>query len=317
MNNQTDTEDAIKHKIFSIRGVQVMLDSDLAKFYNVSTKRLNQQVNRNKNRFPSNFTFQLTEEEYELFLKPFLRLQFATSIDKGLNQSKKSFNLKFEEASKVNRGGRTYLPYVFTEQGVTMLSAVLRSDTAVNMSIQIVNAFVNMRKFIFANAQIFQRIDNVETKQIEYQLKTDKNFEKVFAAIEDKSFKIKQGIFFEGQIFEAHNFISNLLRNVKESVILVDNYIDDSVLILFAKIPEIKVTIYTKFTKQLELDYRKYKEEYNNVEIKNFTSSHDRFLIIDSKEIYHIGASLKDLGKKWFAFSRFDSEALSILDQLK
>lgn len=217
----------------------------------------------------------------------------------------------------LNRGRgahRKYLPYAFTEQGVAMLSGVLKSDTAVRVSIQIMNAFVAMRKFISSNARIFQRLDVVERKQIGH----NKKFDEIFDALQSKDIKPEKGIFFDGQIFDAYKFVSDIIRTSDKSIILIDNYIDDSVLTLFSKRNKnVQVVIFTKeISKQLLLDLAKYNSQYPYVEVKEFTQSHDRFLIIDNKEVYHFGASLKDLGKKWFAFSKFDKEAFNLLDKL-
>jgi phage regulator Rha-like protein len=275
----------IKDKIHNIRGVQVILDSDLARLYNVETKQIKRAVKRNLSRFPLNFMFKLTKDEMQN-----LRYQIGTS----------------------SWGGQRYYSYAFTEQGVAMLSGVLRSDTAIKISIQIMNAFVSMRKFLLTNAQLFQRIDKTEQKILEH----DEKFEKVFDAIENK--EVKQGIFFNGQIFDAYKFVSDLVRSAKKSIILIDNYVDDSVLVLFSKREkDVKVVIYTKnITKQLKLDLAKYNSQYLPISIKEFKNSHDRFLIVDDKRVYHFGASLKDLGKKWFAFSKFDKEAIKILGKL-
>ena len=279
----------IKNKIYTIRGLQVMLDRDLAELYNVKTKRLNEQVKRNLERFPQGFMFQLTNSEFEL-----LRSQIATSSS--------------------DWGGIRKLPYVFTEQGVAMLSGVLKSETAVRISIQIMNAFVSMRKFIASNAQIFQRLGNVEKKQIEY----DKKFNQIFDAIESKDIKPEKGIFFNGQIFDSYQFVSDIVRSAKKSIVLIDNFVDDTVLTLFSKRnKDVNATIFTKgISKQLVLDLKKYNSQYSQIAIKEFKNSHDRFLIIDNKEVYHFGASLKDLGKKWFAFSKFDKESFKILKRL-
>ncbi|MEK6969621.1 MAG: ORF6N domain-containing protein [Nanoarchaeota archaeon] len=291
----------INHKIYTLRGLQVMLDSDLAELYQVKTKRLNEQANRNIERFPQEFMFQLTDSEFDS-----LRSQFATS------------NIITIKSQKVMpdkiRGGRRYLPYAFTEQGVAMLSGVLKSDTAVKISIQIISAFVAMRKFLASNAQIFQRLNTVEIKQIEH----DQKFEELFDAIQSRDIKPEKGIFFDGQIFDAYKFVSDIIRTADKSIILIDNYIDDSVLTLFGKRnKKVQVTIFTKeISRQLLLDLTKYNLQYPLIEIKKFTLSHDRFLIIDDKEVYHFGASLKDLGKKWFAFSKFDKEAFTLLDRL-
>ena len=200
-----------------------------------------------------------------------------------------------------------------------MLSGVLRSDIAIKVSIQIMNAFVSMRRFISKNAEIFIRLDTVERKQLESQIKTDKNFERVFEAIEDKGFVKKQGIFFDGQIFDAYVFVSDLIRSAKESIVLIDNFIDDSVLTLFCKRNDnVSVVIYTKnLTKQLRLDLEKHNSQYPIVMIREFNRAHDRFMIIDDKEVYHIGASLKDLGKKWFAFSKFEKDGFKLIEKLK
>lgn len=280
----------IHNKIYTIRGVQVMLDEDLAKLYKVETKVFNQAVKRNIERFPDNFCFLLTQNEYES-----LRSQFVTL--------------------ETSRGKhRKYLPYAFTEQGVSMLSAVLKSDTAIQTSIQIINNFVKMRKFLLDNASIFQRFTQIEQKLLTHE----DNFEKIFKAIESKQISQNQGIFYDGQIYDSYSFISDLLRSSKNEIILIDNYIDDSVFTLFSKTPNIKVTIYTNtISKQLKLDFEKYSKQYDNITLKIFSNSHDRFLIIDNKEIYHIGASLKDLGKKWFAFSKINLEISQIIERLK
>lgn len=290
----------LQDKIYIIRGLQVMLDSDLAELYGVEAKRLNEQVKRNTERFPQSFRFQLTEDEYEN-----LRSQFATS------SSKKSLNLK---VSSLEHGGRRYLPYVFTEQGISMLSSVLRSEIAIKVSIQIIEAFVNMRKFISNNALIFQRLDALEQKQFH----TDVKIDSVLNALEDKTKKPNEGIFFDGQIYDAYAFVNDLLKSAKKEVILIDNYIDDTVFTLLSKYQNLEIKIYTQsISKQLNLDFQKYKAQYKNIELQEFKKAHDQFLIIDSAEIYHIGASLKDLGKKWFAFSRFEMEVLEVLTRLK
>lgn len=283
-------EKEIKNKIYTIRNKQVMIDSDLAELYGVEIKRLNEQVKRNIERFPDDFMFQLNEEEFDS-----LRSQFAT-LNEGRGQHRK------------------YLPYVFTEQGVSMLSAVLRSPTAIDMSVKIIRAFVNMRRFISENAQIFKRLDNLE----KYQKINDEKFEQIFNAIENKEVKQNQGIFFNGEIFDAYVFVSDIIKKAEKSIILIDNYIDESVLTIFAKnTNNIKIEIYTKnIDEKLKLDVKKYNEQYGNIKLKKFNDSHDRFLIIDEKEVYHFGASLKDLGKKWFAFSKFDLEILRIMEKL-
>ena len=175
-----------------------------------------------------------------------------------------------------------------------------------------------MRQFISKNAEIFYRLDSVERKQIEFKVKTDYNFEKVFDAIQSKDIKPEKGIFFDGQIFDAYTFVSDIIRTAQDSIILLDNFIDDSVLTLLSKRnKDVKIIIFTKeVSKQLALDVAKYNSQYYPIEVKEFTLSHDRFLIIDDCKIYHFGASLKDLGKKWFAFSTFEKEAFTLLDKL-
>lgn len=212
-------------------------------------------------------------------------------------------------------GGRRYLPYAFTEQGVSMLSAVLRSDIAIKISIQIMNAFVEMRKFITTNAGIFQRIDKIEQKQ----LKTEQKFEEIFKALENKSIKPKQGIFYDGQIFDAYVFVADLIKSASKSISLIDNYIDESVLKLFSKRKStVNVTIYSKnIDKILKQDIEKHNSQYPKITLKKFTKAHDRFLIIDEKIIYHFGASLKDMDKKWFAFSKMDIRTVELLNNLK
>jgi hypothetical protein len=294
--------ESIQSKIYTVRGIQVMLDSDLARYYQVETKNLNKAVSRNAKRFPENFRFQLSKEEYEI-----LRFQNGT--------------LRFDSENKIikNEWGKhsKYLPYVFTEQGVSMLSAVLRSDIAIEVSIKIIDSFVNMRKFLTQNGELFQRVNQIEKRQLAYEIKSDEQFDKIFQAIEEKSIKPKQGIFYNGQIFDAYTFISDLIKNTKQSLILLDNYIDESVLTLLSKNQNINITIYThSITKQLKLDIDKYNSQYRSITLKKFDLSHDRFLIIDETDIYHIGASLKDLGKKWFAFSKMDKSSFDLIKRL-
>ena len=264
-----------------------MLDRDLAELYQVEVKALNQAVKRNIARFPVEFMFQLNNEDAMA-----LRSQIVT-LERGKGKHQK------------------YLPYAFTEQVVAMLSAILRSDTAVKMSIQIIHAFVSMRKFIASNAQIFHRLDTLELKQSG----TDKKIEQVLNALEAGDLKPKQGIFFDGQIFDAYKFISDLFRSAKKSIVIIDNYLDESVLNLVSKRREnIKVLFLTKtISKSLALDIKKFNEQYPTIEIQEFKNSHDRFIIIDDNTVYHFGASLKDLGKKWFAFSKMEIGAVEML----
>jgi len=293
----------IQNRIYTIRGVQVMLDEDLALLYRVETKVLNQAVKRNSERFPEEFMFKINNDE-----SSHLKLKIGFSE----NDSLRSQNVTLDSARGKHR---KYLPYAFTEQGVAMLSAVLRSETAVKVSIQIINAFVTMRRFIAANALIFQRLDTLETKQ----LVTDKKIDHVLNALESKEIQLKQGIFFDGQIFDAYKFVADLIRTAQASIILIDSYIDDSVLtILTKKRQNVRVKILTKsISNQMALDVKKCNEQYPAIEIKEFKNSHDRFIIIDNVTIYHFGASLKDLGKKWFAFSKMDIGVIDMLARLE
>ncbi len=278
----------IQDRIYTIRGVQVMLDRDLAKLYQVETKRINEAVKNNLDKFPQDFYFELTGKEF---------------IDLRSKISTTNF-------SKVRTN-----PKVFTEQGVYMLATVLKSKVATEVTLSIMRTFTKMRYFLQNNAHIFERLE-----RIEYRLTLhNKNFEKIFKGLEDKSLKPKQGIFYDGQIFDAYVFVADLIKDAKRSIVLVDNYIDESVLHLFRKRKKrVVVTIYTKqFSKVLKQDLEKYNKQYPPIKIKTFKKAHDRFMIIDEKEIYHVGASLKDLGKKWFAFSKFDEGAVNILNKLK
>ena len=219
-------------------------------------------------------------------------------------------NLKSQIATS-SWGGKRKSPYAFTEQGVAMLSAVLRSKTAIKISIAIIEAFVAMRKLISSNAEVFNRISLLEHHKIE----TDNKFDKVFSALESNDNIPKQGIFFQGEIFKAYKFVSNIFRSAKKSIVIIDNYIDDTVLIhLTKKRKDVKVKILMKsISKQLRLDIEKFEKEYFAIEVKVFKKSHDRFIIIDDEIVYHFGASLKDLGRKLFGFSRFEMDTMEIL----
>lgn len=295
MSNEIEIidENFIESKIYTVRDKQVMLDNDLAKLYGVDTKRLNEQVKRNIDRFPEDYMFQLTIEEFEN-----LKSQNATSSSK--------------------HGGRRTLPNVFTEYGIVMLSSVLKSDIAVKMSLKITKAFVSMRRFLAINGEVFQRISAVEKRQFAYEIKSDENFEKLFKAIESKNNIPEQGIFYDGQIFSAYKFVNDLIRKATSSIILIDNYIDDTILTMFSQNQKIKYVLYTKsINNKLNLDIKKYNQQYNNLEIKACNNVHDRFLIIDEKEVYQIGASLKDLGKKIFAFFKLNEPATDLLKRIK
>lgn len=274
----------IQNMIYTIRGKQVMVDSDLATLYQVTTKRLNEQVRRNKNRFPSEFMFRLTAEEYE-----YLRSQNATSSEENAH------------------GGRRYMPYVFTEQGIAMLSAVLKSDVAVEVSIKIMNSFVEVRRFLLSNKEMFARLDRVELKQLE----TDKKLEEVFNYIATNT-EVKQNVFFDGQIYDAFSFIVELIGKANKEIILIDNYVDINTLnILCKKNQGVDVVIATSGKGSLSAkDITKFNAQYPKLSVKTNTDFHDRFLIIDKIEVYHIGASIKDAGKKSFGITKIEDEDL-------
>ena len=201
-----------------------------------------------------------------------------------------------------------YLPYVFTEQGVAGLSGVLKSETAARVHVAIMRAFVVMRKYIQGNQLIVSRLDHVERKQLE----ADQKIERVFKALKGNGIP-SQGVFFEGQVFDAYELASKIIRSAKQSIVLIDNYIDENTLTHLAKKKKgVKALLLTRGTgRQLGLDVQKANAQYGDFDVKRFTQSHDRFLIIDNgREVYHIGASLKDLGKKWFAFSKMDKESV-------
>lgn len=289
----SDTID-IQPMIKVIRGQQVMLDSDLSALYGVETRRLNEQVKRNIERFPDDFMFQLRKEELDNLMS-----QNATS----------------------SWGGTRKLPYAFTEQGIAMLSSVLKSQTAVEVNIRIMRAFITMRRFIATNAQLFQRLETIEYHQLEmkqHQEVTDRRIDEVFKH-QDADIPPMQGIFYDGQVFDAYRFVSDLIRKAKQSIVLIDNYVDDTVLTLLDKRSEgVSATIYTqRVSSQFQLDVDRHNSQYPLIEIKRFNKAHDRFLLIDN-EVYHIGASIKDLGKKWFGFTLMrDITATELIKKIK
>ena len=281
-------QDSIENRIQTIRGAQVILDYNLAKLYHVETKMLNQAVKRNSSRFPSKYMFQLDSKEFAI-----LKSQFVTS----------------------SWGGSRRPPFAFTEQGVAMLSAVLHSPKAIEVSIMIMDAFVSMRRFLASNAQVFQRLDRIEYKLVE----SDHKFEELYSKLEGKSLNPKQGIFFDGQIYDAHTYVVSLIKEATKRIVLIDNYVDGSVLTLLDnRNAEVEAIIYTlKIPPQFQQDIEKHDAQYPPIPVELFTRAHDRFLIIDDK-VYHIGASLKDLGKKWFAFSLMEeTEAEDLISRLK
>ena len=277
MTNELTT--TIENKIYIIRGQQVMIDRDIAQLYGVETRVLNQAVKRNEDRFPEEFCFQLDDSEFENWIS---QIVISNSEKMGLRKK----------------------PYAFTEQGVAMLSAVLKSETAVKMSIQIMKAFVAMRKFMLLNAQVFQRLDNIE----KHQLTTDNKIEELFDRMDKYKREDKQGIFFQGQIFDAYSKFESFIAQAKTEIILIDGYVDLTVLDRLAKKKKnVTVEIYTDAkTKLTAQDVQKFNAQYPQLNLNYTSKMHDRFLIIDKKTLYHIGASLKDLGKKCFAFEVLD-----------
>ena len=324
----------IEPLIRTIRGQQVLLDSDLAILYGVETRQLNQQVKRNIERFPEDFMFQLTKVELIN-----LKSQIATSsaIENSLrsqivtlntnNHSLRSQNATLNAGTNLksqivtsSHGGARKLPYAFTENGIAMLSSVLRSPIAIQVNIRIMRAFTAMRQFIASNAQIFQRLDVMEQNQlaiVAHQTETDHKLEEVFRRLDSGNVHPHQGIFYDGQIFDAYTFINDRIREATTRIILIDNYIDDSVLTMLAKrTDKVAATIYTKKpSAQLQLDIQKHNAQYPPIEIVEFDRSHDRFLCID-ETVYHLGASIKDLGKKWFAFNRMEMPTTELLQKM-
>ena len=295
MENQISIleENSIRSKIHLIRGQQVMLDRDLAELYLVETKALNQAVKRNIERFPENFMFQLNDTEFEKW-----RSHFVTSNS--------------------DKMGLRRPPYAFTEQGVAMLSAVLKSETAVKVSIQIMNAFVSMRHFLQNNAEIFVELKTMRQHQIDTDVhlnETDKKIDELFSLMDKYNIKETQGIFFQGQIFDAYAKFESFLATAKKEIILIDNYVDLSILQRLKKKKKgVNVTIYTDpKTKLTTQDVQTFNAQYPTLTLNYTTKTHHRFLIIDNSTIYHIGASLKDLGKKCFCFDVLDSGYIKMI----
>ncbi len=292
-NSDQLIENTVESLIQNIRGKQVILDRDLASLYDVETGRLNEQVKRNLKRFPDDFMFQLNETEFQN-----LKSQFATS----------------------SWGGVRKLPYAFTEQGIAMLSGVLRSDVAIEVNIRIMRAFVAIRHFLTGNAQVFQRLETIEYHQLEmqqHQKKTDKRIDEIFNKFKENG-PVNQGVFYNGQVFDAYVFVSDLIRQAKTSIVLIDNYVDETVLTMLDKRESgVAATIYTQqISHQLQLDINRHNAQYSPISANVFRQSHDRFLIIDDK-VYHIGASIKDLGKKWFGFALMqDITATEIINRI-
>lgn len=338
----------IENLILTIRGKQVILDRDLARLYGVETRVLNQAVQRNIERFPEDFMFRLTKEEVE-----FLKSQIVI-LEKGKNMSSQivttsSENLKSQNVisnekvlrsqivtlekeedflrlrsqnATIDMRGRhlKYLPYAFTENGIAMLSSVLRSPMAIATNIHIMRAFNAMRHFIGSQAQVFQRMENIEKNVLAlnaHQIDTDKKIEEVFRRLDDHSEKPEKGIFYDGQIFDAYTFVAERIREAKKHIVLIDNYVDDSVLTMLDKRNKgVDAVVYTKnISRQLSLDFEKHNAQYLPIEVKQFDRAHDRFLCIDDT-VYLIGASLKDLGKKWFGFVKLEQPTDELMSKM-
>ena len=297
---------SIKSMIRLIRGQQVMLDSDLAFLYGVETRRLNEQVKRNIERFPDDFMFQLTKEEFD-----FLKSQFAMS---NITDSQDNKNLKSQIAIS-KWGGTRKLPYAFTRNGVAMLSSVLRSQTAVGVNVKIMRVFTAIPQLVNNNAQIIQRIFNIE----QHQLETDEKINAIIEKIENFSPKvISEQIFQTGCVWDAWSFISDLVRSAQQRIVLIDNYVDDRVLSLLTKRADgVTATIHTRYSEQFQTDLKKHNEQYPEITFVQLPHrNHDRFLIIDNKA-YLLGASVKDIGAGLCAVTELTASPEIILEMLK
>ena len=301
-----NSSENIKNLIYTIRGKQVMLDSDVAMLYQCETRNINQAVKRNINRFPDKFCFRLTNIEVE---------------------NLKSQNVISSLSKENSYGGRRKLPIVFTEQGIAMLSGLLKNEIAVQVSINIMDAFVEMRKFLLSNGQVFDRLSNVEYKLLEQNkvlTEHEEKFEKVFDELQkNEKEEFKQKIFFDGQIYDAYSLIIDIIKRAKNKILIIDNYIDDSILeMLKKKNKNVEVIILTiQNNKLTKLDIKKFNKQYPTLKVAYTNKFHDRFVVIDNKELYHCGASLKDLGKKCFAISKIEDieyiEKISCVKEVK
>jgi len=286
-------EESLRGLIHTLRAEQVMLDRDLATLYQVETRALKQAVKRNIRRFPDDFMFVLEESEVDMLVSQ------SVIPTKGV------------------LGGA--MPFAFTEQGVAALSSVLTSERAIEVNIAIMRAFVSMRRLLASSTPLLDRLETLEKRQMAQEIRTDDRFEQLFTALETANVQPVQGIFFDGQVFDAYVFVNDLLRRAQRSIVLIDNFIDDSVLLQLAKRSQgVSATVLTKkIGPQLEQDLKKHNSQYPSIRVDAFPHSHDRFLILDDETVCHIGASLKDLGKKWFAFSRMDTTSLSMMARVR
>ncbi len=280
----------IKNLIYTIRGKQVMLDSDVAMLYHYETKKINQAVKRNIDRFPERFCFQLTEKELEIMWS---QIVTTSKLEENKYRSKK------------------YLPYVFTEQGIAMLSGILKSEIAVQVSIKIMDTFIEMRKFISTNKNLFEKVIDIENKMNKKFIEHDKKFDEVFNQLQSEE-NIKQRIFFEGQIYDAYSLIIDIIKKANKKILIIDNYIDDSILKMLAKKKKnVEVVILTSNKSNIQnIDVQKFNKEYPILKIAKTNKFHDRFIILDNEEMYHLGASIKDLGKKCFGINKIEDKEI-------
>ena len=298
----------IKDKIYTVRGEQVMLDFEMAEIYGYETKAFNQQVKNNIERFDEDFRFQLTVEEFNEILR------YKNSASNEILRSK-NLTSKTE-----NRGGRRYMPYAFTEQGIYMLMTVLKGELAVAQSKILIRMFKEMKHFLQNNANIFAEINTIKQNLLEtnvHQKEADKRINELFTLMDKYNVEEKQGIFFQGQIFDAYAKFESFIAQAKKEIILIDGYVDLSVLERLSKKQSgVNVTIYTdQKTKLTAQDIQKFNAQYPTMSVKHTTKMHDRFLIVDGKTLYHIGASLKDLGKKCFAFELLEPSLIPAILQ--
>ena len=287
-NERTNKE--IKNLIYTIRGKQVMLDSDVAMLYNYETKKVNQAVKRNIDRFPERFCFQLTEEELEIMWS---QIVTTSKLEDNKYRSKK------------------YLPYVFTEQGIAMLSGILKSEVAVQVSIKIMDAFVEMRKFISINKSLFEKVITIEHKMDKKFIEHDKKFDIIFDQLQLEE-NIKQRVFFEGQIYDAYSIIIDIIKKANKKILIIDNYVDDSILkMLTKKKSDVEVLILTSNKSNIQnIDIQKFNKEYPILKVAKTNKFHDRFIVIDNREMYHLGASIKDLGRKCFGINKIEDKEI-------
>ena len=284
----------IENMIYEIRGKQVMLDSDVAMLYHYETKKINQAVKRNIDRFPERFCFKLTEEELETMWS---QIVTTSRLEDNKYRSKK------------------YLPYAFTEQGIAMLSGLLKNEIAVQVSIKIMDAFVEMRKYINLNKHLFEKVVTIENKMDKKFIEYDRKFDAVFNQLQHEE-NIKQRIFFDGQIYDAYSLVIDIFKKANKKILIIDNYIDDSVLkMLTKKNKNVEVVILTSDKSNIQkLDIQKFNKEYPILKVAKTNKFHDRFIVIDNKEMYHLGASIKDLGKKCFGINKI--EDMEIIEKI-